>query len=176
MFLRRCCVLLLSCFSNSTGDNNTARSWISNRKLDSFTRGYHFSREPRLFLERLRIALKPMNLIGDAVDRYPISYSAAYKLSSDDHSEVAAMTSGGRLKQGNRSDDGITAPADTLNSLYSNECEFIDRFGRMPQESGRTGQTLESPYDRCYYIIKAMFLSIPCCFRGMPSVDFKRIS
>ena len=90
---------------------------------------YHYHGKPTLFLDQLGISTTTMTLIGYAADGFPIYYKYAYSDASDNTSTVVAMTSSYQLKSGNRPGDGITAPCDTYNGVYSNDYEYVSGLG-----------------------------------------------
>ncbi|NQX86632.1 MAG: YHYH protein [Flavobacteriaceae bacterium] len=134
---------------------------------------YHYHSSPILFLENLNISTTTMTLIGYAADGYPIYYKYAYATADDMDSDIIEMTSSYQLKSGNRPGDGITAPCDNYNGIYSNDYEYIDGLGTLDEANGRTGVTPEYPSGTYYYMITEAFPSIPRYFRGAPSNDFK---
>jgi len=134
---------------------------------------YHYHGSPVLYLEDLNIPTNQMTLIGYAADGFPIYYKYAYSTATDINSPVITMTSSYQLKIGNRGGDGITAPCDTYNGVYSNDYEFLSGFGTLDEANGRAGVTPEYPAGTYYYIITDDFPSIPRYFRGTPSQDFK---
>ncbi|AUC76385.1 YHYH protein [Olleya sp. Bg11-27] len=134
---------------------------------------YHYHGSPILFLENLNIPSNQMTLIGYAADGFPMYYKYAYSIGTDNTSSIIEMTSSYQLKSGNRGGDGITAPCDVYNGVYSNDYEFITDLGTLDQANGRTGVTPEYPAGTYYYVITDDFPSIPRYFRGTPSEDFK---
>ena len=134
---------------------------------------YHYHGKPTLFLDNLGVPTDTMTLIGYAADGFPIYYKYAYTDANDNTSAVIEMTSSYQLKTGERPGDGITAPCDTYNGVYSNDYEYIDGLGKLDEANGRTGVTPEYPSGTYYYIITDNFPSIPRYFRGTPSQDFK---
>jgi len=134
---------------------------------------YHYHGSPILFLQSLNIQSDKMTLIGYAADGFPIYYKYAYSVANDNTSSVTEMTSSYQLKSGNRPGDGITAPCDIYNGIYSNDYEYVEGLGTLDKANGRTGVTPEYPSSTYYYIITDNFPSIPRYFRGTPSNDFK---
>ena len=114
-----------------------------------------------------------MTLVGYAADGFPIYYKYAYSSANDTNSEVIAMTSSYQLKTGSRGGDGVSAPCDDYNGVYSNDYEYNDNLGPLDEANGRTGVTPEYPNGTYYYVITDDFPSIPRYFRGIPSEDFK---
>ncbi|WP_405414831.1 YHYH protein [Maribacter sp. Asnod1-A12] len=134
---------------------------------------YHYHGSPILYLENLNIPTNQMTLIGYAADGFPIYYKYAYSESTDNTSEIIEMTSSYQLKSGNRPGDGVTAPCDIYNGIYSNDYEYIEGLGTLDEANGRTGVTAEFPEGTYYYIITDDFPSVPRYFKGIPSQDFK---
>ncbi len=134
---------------------------------------YHYHGSPILFLQNLNIPTDQMSLIGYAADGFPIYYKYAYTTATDNSSNVIEMSSSYQLKSGNRTGDGITAPCDIYNGIYSNDYEFVSGLGTLDEANGRTGITPEYPEGTYYYVITDDFPSIPRYFRGTPSNDFK---
>lgn len=133
---------------------------------------YHYHGSPTLYLQDSNIQSNVMTLVGWAADGFPIYYKYAYETANDASSAVVAMTSSYRLKSGNRPGDGVTAPCDVYNGVYSNDYEYVDGLGRLDQANGRTGITPEYPSGIYYYILTDEFPNIPRYFRGTPSLDF----
>lgn len=134
---------------------------------------YHYHGPPTLYLEELDIVSNKMSLIGYSADGFPIYYKYAYENASDNTSAIVAMSSSYQLKSGNRPGDGISAPCDVFNGVYSNDYEFIEGLGILDEANGRTGVTPEYPDGTYYYVITEEFPSIPRYFKGTPSNDFK---
>lgn len=134
---------------------------------------YHYHSSPTLYLQNLNITNDKMTLIGFAADGFPIYYKYAFSNASDSTSTIIAMTSSYQLKSGNRPGDGISAPCDVYNGVYSNDYEYISGLGTLDEANGRTGVTPEYPNGTYYYVITDEFPSIPRYFKGTPSNDFK---
>lgn len=134
---------------------------------------YHYHGSPVLYLEDLNISTNQMTLIGYAADGFPIYYRYAYADPQDPNSGVVEMDSSYQLKTGDRPGDGVSAPCDTYNGVYSNDYEYIDGLGTLDQANGRTGITPEYPDGTYYYVVTEEFPSIPRYFRGTPSNDFR---
>lgn len=134
---------------------------------------YHYHGSPTLYLQNLNIPTNAMTLIGYAADGFPIYYKYAYSDASDNSSAIIEMTSSYKLKTGNRPGDGVTAPCDVYNGIYSNDYEYESGLGTLDEANGRTGVTPEYPNGTYYYVITDEFPSIPRYFKGTPSNDFK---
>lgn len=134
---------------------------------------YHYHGSPTLYLENLNIPIDKMTLVGYAADGFPIYYKYAYETGTDENSLVIEMISSYQLKTGNRPGDGVTAPCDLYNGVYSNDYEFSEGLGTLDEANGRTGVTPEYPNGTYYYVLTDDFPNIPRYFRGTPSQDFK---
>lgn len=134
---------------------------------------YHYHGSPILYLQNLSVPTNTMNLVGYAADGFPIYYKYGHSTASDNSSSVIPMTSSYRLKSGKRGGDGVTAPCDVYNGIYSNDYEYVSGLGTLDEANGRTGVTPEFPAGTYYYVITDAFPSIPRYFRGTPSQDFK---
>ncbi|OUS01943.1 hypothetical protein A9Q86_04640 [Flavobacteriales bacterium 33_180_T64] len=133
---------------------------------------YHYHGSPTLFLESLNVPSDTMTLIGYAADGFPVYYKYAYIDAVDNTSGVIEMSSSYQLKSGDRGGDGVTAPCDVYNGVYSNDYEYVDGLGTLDMFNGRTGVTPEYPLGTFYYVITDEFPSIPRFFKGTPSNDF----
>jgi len=133
---------------------------------------YHYHGSPTLFLESLNVPTNAMTLIGYAADGFPIYYKYAYADAYDNTSAVIEMSSSYQLKTGERGGDGVTAPCDVYNGVYSNDYEYMDGLGTLDALNGRYGVTPEYPTGTFYYVITDAFPSIPRYFKGTPSNDF----
>lgn len=134
---------------------------------------YHYHGSPVLFLQNLNIPSNQMTLIGYAADGFPIYHKYAYTNAADNSSAIVEMKSSYQLKSGDRPGDGVTAPCDAYNGIYSNDYEYVNGSGTLDEANGRTGITPEFPSGTYYYVITDEFPSIPRYFRGTPSIDFK---
>ncbi|PCJ96511.1 MAG: hypothetical protein COA50_06950 [Flavobacteriaceae bacterium] len=134
---------------------------------------YHYHGKPTLFLDDIGVPTDAMTLIGYAADGFPIYYKFAYSTAMDNSSDVIEMTSSYQLKSGDRPGDGVTAPCDIYNGVYSSDYEYVISFGTLDEANGRTGVTPEYPAGTYYYVITDDFPSIPRYFRGSPSSDFE---
>lgn len=134
---------------------------------------YHYHGSPILYLQNINAPSDAMTMIGYAADGFPIYYKYAYQDANDASSSVMEMTPSYQLKSGNRPGDGITAPCDEYNGVYSNDYEYLSGLGTLDEANGRNGITPEFPNGTYYYILTDDFPSIPRYFRGTPSDDFK---
>jgi hypothetical protein len=168
------------------GMNSSNANWIWNLEALNINLGvdcnnahvqpngkYHYHGTPTSYLNSLNVSSTNMTLIGYAADGFPIYYKYAYSLANNSGSDITIMTSSYRLKSGNRPGDGISAPCDSYNGVYSNDYEYINGLGTLDEANGRNGVTPEYPNGTYYYVITDEFPSIPRYLRGTPSQDFK---
>lgn len=168
------------------GMNSSNANWIWNLEALNVNLGvdcnnahvqpngkYHYHGTPTSYLNSLNASSNTMTLIGYAADGFPIYYKYAYSLANNSGSDITIMTSSYRLKSGNRPGDGISAPCDSYNGVYSNDYEYINGLGTLDEANGRNGVTPEYPNGTYYYVITDKFPSIPRYLRGTPSQDFK---
>ncbi|BDS14945.1 YHYH protein [Aureispira anguillae] len=134
---------------------------------------YHYHGSPTLYLAALNISTSTMTLVGWAADGFPIYYKYGYSDPQDATSAVVELTSSYQLKTGERPEDGTNGPCGTYNGIYSNDYEYSNGLGLLDECNGRTGVTPEFPNGTYYYVITDDFPSIPRCFVGTPSNDFK---
>ena len=90
---------------------------------------YHYHGTPTSYLNSLNASSTTMTLIGYAADGFPVYYKYAYSLANNSGSDITIMTSSYRLKSGNRPGDGVSAPCDSYNGVYSNDYEYINGLG-----------------------------------------------
>jgi hypothetical protein len=133
---------------------------------------YHYHGKPALYLENLNIDDQVMTLVGYAADGCPVYYKYAYQDTNDPNSPVIPMTSSYQLKSGTRPGDGVTAPCDNYNGIYSNDYEYIAGLGTLDEANGREGITPEYPDGTYYYMLTDEFPAIPRYLKGTPSEDF----
>ena len=168
------------------GMNSSNANWIWNLEALNINLGvdcnnahvqpngkYHYHGTPTSYLNSLNVSSTNMTLIGYAADGFPIYYKYAYSLANNSGSDITIMTSSYRLKSGNRPGDGISAPCDSYNGVYSNDYEYINGLGTLDEANGRNGVTPEYPNGTYYYVITDEFPSIPRYLMGTPSQDFK---
>lgn len=168
------------------GMNSSNANWIWNLEALNVNLGvdcnnahvqpngkYHYHGTPTSYLNSLNASSSTMTLIGYAADGFPVYYKYAYSLANNSGSDITIMTSSYRLKSGNRPGDGISAPCDSYNGVYTNDYEYINGLGTLDEANGRNGVTPEYPNGTYYYVITDEFPSIPRYLRGTPSQDFK---
>ena len=136
---------------------------------------YHYHATPVDYLNSLGLSSNEMTLIGYAADGFPIYYKYGYSVADDNSSTIQIMTSSYQLKSGDRPGNGITAPCDEYNGVYSNDYEYVENLGSLDEANGRNGVTPEYPDGTYYYVLTEEFPGIPRYFKGSPSDDFKII-
>ena len=134
---------------------------------------YHYHAIPTLYLQNNNVLNNEMTLVGYSADGFPIYYKYAYSEANDINSPIEVMTSSYKLKSGSRPGDGITAPCDEYNGVYTNDYEYITGSGTLDEANGREGVTPEYPQGTYYYVLTDEFPGIPRCFKGTPSNDFR---
>ena len=134
---------------------------------------YHYHATPVSYLNSLGLSNNEMTLIGYAADGFPIYYKYAYSVADNNSSNIQIMKSSYQLKSGDRPGDGITAPCDEYNGVYSNDYEYVENLGNLDEANGRNGVTPEYPNGTYYYVLTDEFPGVPRYFKGSPSNDFK---
>ena len=134
---------------------------------------YHYHATPVDYLNSLGLSNNEMTLIGYAADGFPIYYKYAYSVADNNNSKIQIMKSSYQLKSGYRPGDGINAPCDEYNGVYSNDYEYVENLGNLDEANGRNGVTPEYPDGTYYYVLTDEFPGIPRYFKGSPSNDFK---
>ncbi|MAI22852.1 MAG: hypothetical protein CL828_02245, partial [Crocinitomicaceae bacterium] len=132
---------------------------------------YHYHAIPTDYFENS--PTDQMSLVGFAADGFPIYHKYAYEDPFDSSSPIIEMVSSYKLKTGMRPGDGITAPCDEYNGVYSNDYEYESGLGTLDEANGREGITPDFPEGTYYYILTDHFPGIPRYFKGTPSIDFK---
>ena len=134
---------------------------------------YHYHGLPTLYLSQINANSNEMTLLGYAADGFPIYNKYGFMNADNANSPLIEMIPSFRLKSGDRPGDGVDAPCGTYNGIYSNDYEYIPDLGHLDECNGRTGVTPDYPDGTYYYVITESFPSIPRCFVGTPSSDFK---
>ena len=130
---------------------------------------YHYHGTPSAYLASIDFKDNQMIKLGYAADGFPIYY----KYGLDNNGNLIGHQSGYRLKAGQRPGDGITAPDGIYNGRYFNDYEYISDLSPLDECNGRWGKTPESDHEY-YYVITDNFPSVPLCFSGTPSADFRK--
>lgn len=173
-------------FPHSGNLNNQNNNWEWNKEALNVNLGldcnnahvqpngkYHYHAIPTLYLQNNNIFNNEMTLVGYAADGFPIYYKYAYSEANNIASPIVAMTSSYKLKSGSRPGDGITAPCDEYNGVYTNDYEYVAGLGSLDEANGREGVTPEYPQGTYYYVLTDEFPGIPRYFKGSPSNNFK---
>jgi hypothetical protein len=134
---------------------------------------YHYHGMPALYLESLATYQSRMLHLGYAADGFPIYYQNAYSISIDTLSPLIDLQSSYRMKTGNRSGDGNSAPCGEYTGVYTADYEYVEGLGDLDECNRHEGVTLEFPNGTYYYVITDEYPGIPRCFVGIPSNDFK---
>ena len=134
---------------------------------------YHYHGVPTLYLESLITNQLSMLHLGYAADGFPIYNQKAYSVPTDTLSPLIVLQSSYRIKTGNRSGDGNSAPCGEYTGIYTADYEYVEGLGDLDECNGREGVTNEHPNGTYYYVITDEYPGIPRCFVGSPSNDFK---
>lgn len=129
---------------------------------------YHYHGTPSAYLEELGADGSDMVKVGYAADGFPIYYKYGY---SDDGARIVELSSGYRIKDGERPGDDLTAPGGCYDGTYFQDYEYVDGASMLDQCNGRWGKTPESD-NEYYYVITDNFPSNPMCFSGTPDPSF----
>ncbi len=129
---------------------------------------YHYHGLPRGLLNKLDYKNK-MALVGWAADGYPIYGPYCYSNPTDASSPLKQMSSGYRLKDGQRTGDG---PGGVYDGSFASDYEYVK--GDLDKFNGRTGVTPEFPNGTFYYVLTENWPYIPREFKGTPDPSFSR--
>lgn len=124
---------------------------------------YHYHGTPSAFVSDLGIDGSTPVQLGYAADGFPIYYKYGNKGGA-----VVELTSSYRLKSGTRGGNGTTAPDGSYDGTYTQDYEYVNGLGDLDECNGYDDPTLGY-----IYVITDTYPSIPRCFRGTPSDDFK---
>ncbi|MDG1332492.1 MAG: YHYH protein [Crocinitomicaceae bacterium] len=162
------------------GRNGMNREWNINALTSSVNLGtdcnnahvqpdgkYHYHGTPTAYLEDLKVDGTKMVKIGYAADGFPIYYKYGYS----DSGELIELTSGFKLKSGNRPGDGKSSPDGVYDGTYFQDYEYDSQLSLLDECNGRFGKTPESE-NEYYYVFTDNYPSSPLCFMGTPSDDF----
>ncbi len=131
------------------------------------TGAYHYHGLPFELLKRLDYKNK-MALVGYAADGYPIYGPYAYSTANDPQSPLKEMTSGYRLKEGDRT----TGPTGAYDGSFWQDYEWVKGAGDLDAFNGRFGVTPEYPRGTYYYVLTKEFPYVPRNFKGIPHESF----
>ncbi|MFK7786479.1 MAG: YHYH protein [Crocinitomicaceae bacterium] len=162
------------------GRNGTNREWNINALTSSVNLGtdcnnahvqpngkYHYHGTPTAYLQSLNLDGTKMVKIGYAADGFPIYYKYGY----NDSDDLIELSSGYKLKSGNRYGDGRSAPNGPYDGTYFQDYEYDSELSLLDECNGRFGRTPESE-NEYYYVFTDNFPSSPLCFMGEPSDGF----
>jgi hypothetical protein len=162
------------------GRDGTNREWNINALTSAVNLGtdcnnahvqpdgkYHYHGTPTAYLQSLNADGTEMVKIGYAADGFPIYYKYGY----NDSGELIELTSGYKLKSGNRPGNGRSAPDGPYDGTYFQDYEYDSKLSLLDECNGRFGKTPESE-NEYYYVFTDNYPSAPMCFMGVPSDDF----
>ena len=125
---------------------------------------YHYHGIPKLYLESLTTNQISMLHLGYAADGFPIYYQNAYSIPNDTLSPLIELQSSYRMKTGNRTGDGNSAPCGEYTGVYTADYEYVEGLGDLDECNGREGVTHKFPNGTYYYVITNEYPGIPRCF------------
>ncbi|MCB9230999.1 MAG: YHYH protein [Bacteroidia bacterium] len=134
---------------------------------------YHYHGTPVTYLANLEDGSTHSGLFGYAADGFPIYYKYGYTDPNDAGSAIKALTSSYSLKTGCRPGDGVTGPDGGYDGTYVADYEYVEGKGDLDECNGRWSKTPEFPNGTYVYYITDQFPSVPRCFVGTPSIDFR---
>ena len=135
--------------------------------------GYHYHGIPNVLLVRLARGRSAMTLLGWAAGGFPIYALWGHRAAGDGASELIALRSSYRLKQGARP-TARGQPGGTYDGAFVEDFEYVAGSGDLDECNGRTGVTPEFPAGTYYYVLTTDFPFIPRYFRGTPDRSFER--
>lgn len=130
---------------------------------------YHYHGLPFGLLKRLKYD-KKMALVAWAADGYPVYAQYAYKKATDAKTALVKLTSGYKLRSGDRS-EGPTGPFD---GSFLSDYAYDAKNGDLDENNGRTGVTPEFPKGTYYYVLTDTFPFVPRSLKGVPDASFSR--
>lgn len=134
---------------------------------------YHYHGTPVEYIQTIEFGNAHSALFGYAADGFPIYYKYGYSDPDDMSSPIVALTSSYSIKQGCRDGDGVSAPDGAYDGAYVADYGYIAGQGDLDECNGRWSKTPEYPNGTYVYYITDEFPSVPRCFKGTPSEDFK---
>lgn len=135
---------------------------------------YHYHGTPVKYMQTIgENGSHHSTLLGYAADGFPIYYKFAYTDADDANSAIKALTSSYRIKEGCRPGNGISAPDGGYDGTYVADYEYISGLGDLDECNGRWAKTPDYPNGTYVYYITDEFPSVPRCFKGSPSTDFR---
>lgn len=134
---------------------------------------YHYHGTPIEYINTIENGSSHSQLFGYAADGFPIYYKYAYSDPDDMNSSIVALTSSYSIKDGCRPGNGVSAPDGAYDGSYVADYEYVAGTGDLDECNGRWSKTPDYPNGTYVYYITDEFPSVPRCFVGTPSEDFK---
>lgn len=134
---------------------------------------YHYHGTPEEYINTIEHGTGHSALLGYAADGFPIYYKYGYSDPNDMTSSIVALTSSYSIKEGCRPGNGVSAPDGGYDGTYVADYEYVEGTGDLDQCNGRWSKTPDYPNGTYVYYITDEFPSVPRCFVGTPSEDFK---
>ena len=134
---------------------------------------YHYHGTPVQYIRTIEDGTRHSGLLGYAADGFPIYYKYGYSDPDNTASSVIALTSSYSIKKGCRPGDGVSAPDGSYDGSYVADYEYVSGAGDLDECNGRWSKTPEFPEGTYVYYITDEFPSVPRCFKGTPSEDYK---
>ena len=135
---------------------------------------YHYHGSPLDYLASIgENGTSHSTMLGYAADGFPIYYKYGFSDAQDAQSDIVALKSSYQVKEGCRPGDGIAAPDGGYDGSYVADYEYVNGLGDLDECNGRFSVTPEYPNGIYVYYITDEFPSIPRCFSGTPSEDYK---
>lgn len=128
------------------------------------TGAYHYHGVPTALVRD-----RSMTQLGYGADGFPVYGPYGYADANDAGSELVALHSSYRLKEGLRPD----GPGGLYDGAFLNDFEYVEGLGDLDECNGRFGVTPEYPEGIYHYYITEMFPFIPRCVKGTPDESFR---
>ncbi len=108
--------------------------------------------------------------MGWAADGFPI----LYKFGPNAEGTIIELMPSYRVREGQRSGDGVSEPCGEYNGKYTNDYEYVEDLGDLDACNGVERQvTLNGETFNYFYVITSDFPVISRCFTGDPSTSFR---
>ena len=105
-------------------------------------------------------------IVGYAADGFPIYYKFLYADILDSSSGIAEYRSGYKLRSGQRSGDGISAPNGIFDGTYIEDYEYDSSLSTLDECGAIFARTPEYPEGTYLYVLTDNWPYIPRCLRG----------